>query len=150
MPQPTIPQIPETTGRPIRLHCCQGIDEHEPTCPRVSLPAAPGILPPVSGGWRLGSPSEFGTHNANIMYDGQGNGVCQIYGIWSHAKLESVIDDPRCADGLAKGFLMAAAPDLLFALERIIEDLPIKRDWLDPAIEQAARDAILIARKGRP
>jgi hypothetical protein len=32
--------------------------------------------------------------------------------------------------------------NLRFILERIIADLPTKRDWLDPALEQIARSAL--------
>jgi len=35
-----------------------------------------------------------------------------------------------------------AAPELLFALEQILGDLPSKRDWLNPDIEKIARTAI--------
>lgn len=38
--------------------------------------------------------------------------------------------------------LIAAAPDLLYALKQIVQDLPANRDWLDPVIELAAKDAI--------
>lgn len=42
----------------------------------------------------------------------------------------------------ANARLIAAAPDLLFALKRIVTELPAKRDWLDPEIEAFAKDAI--------
>lgn len=35
-----------------------------------------------------------------------------------------------------------AAPELLFALEQILGDLPSKRDWMNPDIEKIARTAI--------
>jgi hypothetical protein len=37
---------------------------------------------------------------------------------------------------------MAAAPDLLRILSRIIDDLPTKRDWLDPDLEKQAKEII--------
>lgn len=43
---------------------------------------------------------------------------------------------------LANARLISAAPDLLFALKQIIQDLPSKRDWLDPVLERMAKDAI--------
>lgn len=46
----------------------------------------------------------------------------------------------------ANARLIAAAPDLLFALERILADLPTNRDWLDPAVEKFARAAVAKAK----
>jgi hypothetical protein len=43
--------------------------------------------------------------------------------------------------------LYAAAPDMLEALERIVTDLPSRRDWLDPDIEKLARAAIAKAKR---
>lgn len=42
----------------------------------------------------------------------------------------------------ANARLIAAAPDLRYVLSRILEDLPVRRDWLDPDIEKMGRDAI--------
>jgi hypothetical protein len=39
-------------------------------------------------------------------------------------------------------YLWAAAPELLFALKRLVDELPTKRDWLDPLLEAIAKDAI--------
>ncbi len=38
--------------------------------------------------------------------------------------------------------LISAAPELLWALQQIIQDLPSRRDWLDPDVENVARAAI--------
>jgi hypothetical protein len=38
--------------------------------------------------------------------------------------------------------LFVAAPDLLRILSRIIDDLPAKRDWLDPDLEKTAKEII--------
>lgn len=46
----------------------------------------------------------------------------------------------------ANGVLIAAAPDLLWALEQIVNDLPFQRDWLAPEVEAAARAAVAKAR----
>lgn len=46
----------------------------------------------------------------------------------------------------ANKHLIAAAPDLFFVLNRIVGDLPEKRDWLDPMIERCAKAAIRKAR----
>lgn len=45
-------------------------------------------------------------------------------------------------DGMANACLIAAAPELLKALARIMNELPAKRDWLDPVLEKMAREAI--------
>ena len=42
--------------------------------------------------------------------------------------------------------IMTAAPDLYAALNAIIDDLPISRDWLDPVNERWAKDALKKAR----
>ena len=42
--------------------------------------------------------------------------------------------------------LIRSAPELLEALEQIIGDLPSRRDWLDPEVENVAREAIRKAR----
>jgi hypothetical protein len=46
----------------------------------------------------------------------------------------------------ANSCLIAAAPELLEALESIIGELPTNRDWLNPILERAAKDAIAKAR----
>ncbi len=46
----------------------------------------------------------------------------------------------------ANARLIAAAPELLQAITQIINDLPQRRDWLDPALEQYARAAIAKAK----
>lgn len=38
--------------------------------------------------------------------------------------------------------LIAKAPDLYRILARIIEDLPTKRDWLDPELEREAKEVL--------
>jgi hypothetical protein len=45
-------------------------------------------------------------------------------------------------EAFANARLISAAPNLLWVIERIIEDLPINKDWLDPAVEREARAAI--------
>lgn len=42
--------------------------------------------------------------------------------------------------------LIAAAPELLFALDRILRELPQRRDWLDPVTEKIVNAAIAKAR----
>ena len=41
-----------------------------------------------------------------------------------------------------KANLHKAAPDLYEALRRIMDELPQKRDWLDPVLEQEAKAAL--------
>jgi hypothetical protein len=45
-------------------------------------------------------------------------------------------------NAIANARLIAAAPELLYYLNRILEDLPRDRDWLDPSIERQAIAAI--------
>lgn len=42
----------------------------------------------------------------------------------------------------ANARLIAAAPELFYALRQIISDFPARRDWLDPDLERIARAAI--------
>ncbi|HBC94336.1 MAG TPA: hypothetical protein DCZ10_15915 [Pelotomaculum sp.] len=42
----------------------------------------------------------------------------------------------------ANARLIAAAPDMYEALKRIMDELPAKRDWLDPVSEQMALAAL--------
>jgi len=46
----------------------------------------------------------------------------------------------------ANANLIAAAPDLFEALEAIVNDLPINRDWLNPDYENMAYAAIAKAK----
>lgn len=64
-------------------------------------------------------------------------------------ELRSICDSVRGGDPTqanANARLIAAAPELLEALEQIIGDLPSRRDWLDPEVENVAREAIRKAR----
>lgn|SRR3990167_1927065 len=42
----------------------------------------------------------------------------------------------------ANARLIAASPELFHCLKRIIEELPSRRDWLDPQLEYESRAAI--------
>lgn len=44
--------------------------------------------------------------------------------------------------GASNARLIAAAPDLYNALHRLMGELPQRRDWLDPEIEQQCADAL--------
>lgn len=80
-----------------------------------------------------------------------------------HEKYGTVVDKNNhvvisCSISLASGYvpaddvsrandrLISAAPELLESLERIVADLPVRRDWLDPVVERAAYAAIAKAR----
>ena len=60
----------------------------------------------------------------------------------AQAQIRGTTKDFRHDERRANAALIAAAPDLLFALRGIVVDLPARRDWLDPAIESAAKAAI--------
>ena len=62
-------------------------------------------------------------------------------GIWTVASANKRRDEYK-----ANMRLIAAAPDLLYALEQIINDLPTNRDWLDPEIERFAKEALARAK----
>ena len=49
--------------------------------------------------WTIGRKSEFGTHNANMIYDENGNAILQVFGIASNCMLKELSE--RDADGLA-------------------------------------------------
>lgn len=59
--------------------------------------------------WTIGQASLHGTHNANIIWDENGDGVAQVYDLPMHTKLEDV-DKKRFAKGLKVAALIAAAP----------------------------------------
>jgi hypothetical protein len=46
----------------------------------------------------------------------------------------------------ANASLISAAPELLYCLDQIMNDLPSKKDWLDPALEKMAQAAIAKAK----
>lgn len=52
----------------------------------------------------------------------------------------------RGVQSIANARLIAAAPELLFSIDRILRELPQRRDWLDPVTEQIAKAAIAKAR----
>jgi hypothetical protein len=51
----------------------------------------------------------------------------------------------NCSLTEARANLIAAAPELFFALSSIIANLPTNRDWLNPDLERIARAVILKA-----
>lgn len=68
----------------------------------------------------------------------------RLYRIVMDRKLELVkplVDAPE-----PDSRLISAAPDLLWALEQIVQDIPAERDWLHPDLEKMAREAIRKAR----
>jgi hypothetical protein len=67
------------------------------------------------GQWVVGSKSEYGTYNANMIFDSQGGSVAMVYGLPSNTMLEKM-NGEQYADGKARANLIAAAPDLLEAL----------------------------------
>jgi hypothetical protein len=74
------------------------------------------------GQWVVGSKSEYGTYNANMIFDSQGGSVAMVYGLPSNTMLEKM-NGEQYADGKARARLIAAAPDLLKAAKTIMENL---------------------------
>lgn len=72
------------------------------------------------GPWTVGMAGQYGTHNVNIIYAGADNSVATVYGLPMHTKLENI--EPRWTEGLANARLIAAAPELLEALQEIAND----------------------------
>ena len=64
------------------------------------------------GQWVVGSKSEYGTYNANMIFDSQGGSVAMVYGLPSNTMLEKM-NGEQYADGKARANLIAEAPNLL-------------------------------------
>lgn len=66
------------------------------------------------GPWRVGMESG---HNANVITAvSDGDGICLVYGIPQNRK----VDEVGTSSGIANAHLIAAAPDLMEALERLL------------------------------
>src|SRR4051812_14667265 len=88
-------------------------------------------------------------HNANTIYDEEGNGVCQVYGVPLHTSVADV--PPRYADGLKRAYEIAAAPDLLASCDsalRVLDYFGRGGDVCesDANVSQALRAAIAKAK----
>ena len=71
--------------------------------------------------WTIGMPSEHGTHNANIIFDENGEGVAQVYDTPMHTTLENV-DKKRFAQGLKYAKLIVSAPEQAARIAALEED----------------------------
>ena len=99
------------------------------------------------GPWRHGHPS--GYHVDKVYANDGETAIVQVYGIPINCQLRD-IDLTRYGEKVATARLIAAAPDLLYVLQQILNDLPTKRDWLDPLLEQHARAATANAQGSTP
>lgn len=110
------------------------------------------------GPWQVGMSSGS---NGNMIYQLGGDvmspAIAQVYGLWANATVSALREDERMREGVANALLIAAAPELLEALEAIIgacdacegrDDLSLT-DVFTEEMEQAARAAIAKA-KGEP
>lgn len=68
------------------------------------------------GPWQVGMNSG---RNANTVYDKNDNPICLVYGIFSNCD----IDETKECTGTGNAHLSAAAPELLMALEDIINSV---------------------------
>lgn len=97
-----------------------------------------------------GSTQTFGPDGV-FSADGE-ESICQVYGIYSNTRLEEIKNDPRVQKGIANARLIAAAPELLAALEAVQGTiwadcripLDVRKDWdavyhnvIMPAIRKA-------------
>lgn len=104
--------------------------------------------------WRHGKQIGDNTYNANMVYNEDTDEfVAMVYGIPQNITLESLMSNPedvkRYGDALNTAKLLASAERLKVeneALKIILKDilncLPIKRDWLDPDTEKAAKNLV--------
>lgn len=84
------------------------------------------------GPWSIGNSAGY---NASHVYHDE-DGVCTVYGIFSHQSVKQVADDPRCAEGLANARLIAAAPDMLAEHEAIARLLSLVIHDLQGRVER--------------
>lgn len=60
------------------------------------------------------------TYGGDQVYAGN-YAVCQVYNLWTNATVEEMADEPTLQVCLANARLIAAAPELLEALKRIVD-----------------------------
>jgi hypothetical protein len=100
------------------------------------------------GQWVVGSKSEYGTYNANMIFDSQGGSVAMVYGLPSNTMLEKM-NGEQYADGKARANLIAAAPDLMEALQDLFDadmEHVLMGDGKDDQIEAIAKARAAIAK----
>ena len=96
--------------------------------------------------WSVGDASG---RNANMIWDcASGESIATVYGIPTQWKLAEVQADPSCVEALGRAYKIAAAPDLLAALEEcrnlMYADNPAD-GWADAI---AAADAAIAKARG--
>lgn len=65
----------------------------------------------------VGKKSKFGTLHGNTIYDSEGDSVAMVYGLFQNTSLEELQKFPHCEKELKRAYVLAAAPELLEALE---------------------------------
>lgn len=80
--------------------------------------------------WRIGTGNGY---NPSQIVDANGNGVAQVYGIPLHTRIDEL--GKSAALGLSNARLIAAAPELLAALEALV--MSNTPDTYDSAMSRA-------------
>jgi len=92
--------------------------------------------------WTIGQKKEFGTYNANMIFDENGKSILQVYGIAQNYMLEELGE--RDADGLAIARQIVDAHNTIAALREAgdkmkaaLEDIKLGNDLYGADIELA-------------
>lgn len=90
--------------------------------------------------WKVGNEAGY---NANIVYDADGHGVCQVYGIWQNTTVEKAAN----CEGMPVAMAISTMPELLASLRELVEAFEtIDRRFTVPGWTVSDREALERAR----